>query len=147
VRILVDADACPVRGEVESVARRHGVTVLYFANSSQDEGSLGAVRRVNDRRDAADFAIAAECGPGDIVVTDDIGLASMALGEKARALSSRGRQFTPEIIPMLLQERHLARKVRRAGGRTPGPHALTAADRRRFTRVLAEMLGDSTQRP
>jgi len=93
-RILVDADACPVRREVERVAERFGVQMVYFANSTQtlEEGACKSVVRVADRRDAADFAMVSHCRPGDVVVTDDMGLAAMALAAGAGALSSRGRR-------------------------------------------------------
>ena len=154
VRVLVDADACPVRREVARAAERFGADAAYFANSSQEarESKRARVVRVSDRPDAADFAIATRCRSGDIVVTDDIGLAALAASKGARALSSRGRIFRPEDIPLLLEERHRSRKARfapkdarallqrRAGGRTRGPAALTPADRRRFAETLAELL-------
>src|SRR5262245_54184579 len=107
-RILVDADACPVRREVERAAERFGAEVLHFANPSHEIPS-GTARtvRVSDRRDAADFAIATSCAEGDVVVTDDIGLAAMALGKGAVALTSRGRLFRQEEIGAMLNERHL----------------------------------------
>jgi len=141
-RVLVDADACPVRHEIARAAERHGVEALFFANASQEApGSANAPTvRVADRADAADFAIATQCREGDVVVTDDIGLAALATGKGARAISSRGRLFRPEILPLLLEERHRSRKVRRAGGRTRRPRALTAEDRRRFAAALDELL-------
>jgi hypothetical protein len=96
--------------------------------------------RVADGPDAADFAIATRCRRGDIVVTDDIGLAALVTGKDARAISSRGRLFRAEVLPLLLAERHRSRKVRRAGGRTRRPRALTAADRQRFVVALEECL-------
>ena len=141
-RVLVDADACPVRREIARATDRHGVEALFFANSSQ-EAAASSNRRtvcVADRPDAADFAIATLCRGGDIVVTDDIGLAALAAGKGARAISSRGRLFRPDALPLLLEERHRARKVRRAGGRTRGPRALTLQDRARFTRALEQLL-------
>jgi hypothetical protein len=83
------------------------------------EADVASVVRVADRPDAADFAIAARCRSGDIVVTDDVGLASIAASKGARAVSSRGRVFRPEDIPLLLEERHRSRKARRAGRRPP----------------------------
>jgi len=141
-RILVDGDACPVRREVERVAERFYIDVLWFANSAQDVAESTRVRavQVGDRRDAADFAIVSACREGDIVVTDDLGLAAMALAAKAEALSSRGRRFKPEAMPALLEQRHAARKTRRAGGRTSGPRTLSSADRTRFRRALEEAL-------
>ena len=141
-RILVDADACPVRREVERVAARLKVRICYFANAAQTlaEGADRRVIRVDDRRDAADFALVMQCRSGDIVVTDDLGLASMALGAGADALSSRGRRYTKDIMPLLLEQRHVARKARRAGQRTRGPNAFTSADRQRFVRELTRLV-------
>lgn len=144
-RILVDADACPVRREVQRVAERSPTEVWYFANSTQDipQGPSGHLIRVSDKRDAVDFAIVAQCREGDVVVTDDVGLAAMVLAKGARSLSSRGRRFRAEEIPSLLQERHRTRKIRLAGGRTAGPRQLTPADRRRFARALAQLLREN----
>ncbi len=141
-RVLVDADACPVRREIARAAERCGIEALFFANSSQEAAGSSNLRavRVDDRPDAADFAIATQCRAGDLVVTDDIGLAALVTGKGASAISSRGRFFRPEVLPLLLAERHRSRKARRAGGRTRGPRALTAADRRRFAAALDEWL-------
>jgi len=148
VRVLVDADACPVRTEITRAAERHGLEALFFANSSQTSAedsrpprrASRQTERVGDGPDAADFAIATRCREGDIVVTDDIGLASLAASKGARAISSRGRIFSPDLLPALLEERHRARKARRAGRRTRGPRALSDADRHRFVAALEEML-------
>ena len=141
-RVLVDEDACPVRREIARAAERCGIEALFFANSSQEAADSSNPRtvRVDDRPDAADFAIATQCRAGDLVVTDDIGLAALVTGKGASAISSRGRFFRPEVLPLLLAERHRSRKARRAGGRTRGPRALTAADRRRFAAALDEWL-------
>ncbi len=141
-RVLVDADACPVRREIARAAERHGIETLFFANSSQEaaESSNLPTVRVADGTDAADFAIATQCREGDIVVTDDIGLAALVRGKGVSAISSRGRLFRPDTLPALLEERHRSRKLRRAGGRTRGPRALTVLDRDRFTRVLEQLL-------
>jgi hypothetical protein len=147
-RVLVDADACPVRREVALAAERHGVEALFFANSSQEAGEDSnppqrvsrRTVRVADRPDAADFAIATQCRGGDIVVTDDIGLAALAAGKGARAISSRGRLFRPDLLPLLLEERHRARKACRARIRTRGPRPFTRRDRARFVRALEQLL-------
>lgn len=124
------------------MAARWGVEVRLFANSSQDiKGATGVrVMGVSDGRDGADFALFAECRPGDVVVSDDFGLASMALSRGAEALSSRGRRFRREQMGSLLAGRHISQKARRAGKRMRGPCPLATADRRRFTRALTELL-------
>lgn len=141
VRILIDGDACPVRYEITRLARRFGVEVVLFANSSQDIVSDEVqVVRVSDRRDAADFAIVSGSAPDDIVVTDDIGLAAMVMGKCWAVLSSKGTLFRPQQMEGLLQFRHVARKIRQSGGRTPGPRPLTKADRAAFSKALEVLL-------
>ena len=142
VRVLVDSDACPVRREVERAAERSDVEVVYFANPSQElkERPDRSVVRVEEGRDAADFALVTHSRAGDVVVTDDLGLASMVLAKGADALSSRGKRYMAKTMPVLLAQRHAAAKARRAGKRTPGPKALGPADRKRFCRVIQQLL-------
>ena len=93
--------------------------------------------------DSADFAIVERLRPGDVVVTQDIGLASMALGRGAAAIGVRGRVYTRQTIDMDLFIRHEEKKVRRAGGRTRGPAAFTGDDRERFKRNLARLIDEA----
>lgn len=90
--------------------------------------------------DSADFAIVQQLEPGDVVVTQDIGLASMVLGRGARAIGVRGRVYDPLTIDMDMQIRHEEKKIRRQGGRTKGPAPFTDDDRERFTRNLQRLL-------
>ena len=93
--------------------------------------------------DAADFAIVQELQPGDIVVTQDIGLAAMALGRRARAIGVRGRVFTLATIDLDLHIRHEEKKVRRQGGRTRGPAPFEDDDRERFAANLRRLVEES----
>jgi len=147
----VDGDACPVRREVERAARHFAVPVRYFSHPTQIRiGSPDTSHRTVEGPDAVDFAIVAACRDGDVVVTDDLGLAAMVVSRGAVALSSRGRRFAPHEMTARLHVRHLARKARRAGRRTHGPKPFTAADRRRFETVLSgiirEMSGPQRRR-
>ncbi len=161
--LYIDADACPVTREALACARRARVPVVIVGNTTQN---LARRIRRDDPRDAehargrdathagfwielldvsvgadsADFAIVERLRPGDVVVTQDIGLASMVLGRGAAAIGVRGRVYSQATIDMDLFIRHEEKKVRRAGGRTRGPAAFTEEDRERFTRNLAELL-------
>lgn len=143
--LFIDADACPVTREAISVARSHGLGVVLVANESQDmtryssRPGVEAVQ-VSAGRDSADFAIVERLAPGDLVVTNDTGLAAMILGRGARAVSPRGREFTPAAIDMELAVRHAEQKLRRQGGRTGGPAPFEEEDRERFRDVLERML-------
>ena len=162
--LYIDADACPVTREALACARRARVPVVIVGNSTQN---LERRLRREDPRDAAhargrdaahagfwvellgvsvgadsaDFAIVERLEPDDVVVTQDIGLASMALGRGAAAIGVRGRVYDRATIDMDLLIRHEERKVRRAGGRTRGPAAFADEDRERFSRSLADLLG------
>lgn len=158
--LFIDADACPVTREAIDVARRVGWAVVIAGNTTQnlerhihrgDPRTPEAAKRgfwvdvldVSVGADSADFAIVERLQPGDAVVTQDIGLASMVLGRGAAAIGVRGHVYRRETIDMELFIRHEEKKVRRAGGRTRGPAAFTAEDRSRFKHELARMLGSA----
>ena len=143
--LYVDADACPVLREALRIGRRHGVPVVAVGNDSQNLGRLSGERgvevlTVGAGKDAADFAIAPRVGPTDVVVTQDIGLASMALARGASALTPRGRVFSGATIDAELEIRHIEQRHRRSGGRTRGPAPFEDDDRRRFAAALERLL-------
>jgi uncharacterized protein YaiI (UPF0178 family) len=147
--LFVDADACPVTREAISIARHHHATVVLVANETQNLERLAGrsgveAIQVSGGRDAADFAIVERLSPGDVVVTQDIGLAAMALGRGAAALSPRGRVFYLATIDAELAVRHAEARLRRAGGRHRGPSAFTDEDREHFTDSLERLLREST---
>jgi len=142
VKVIVDADACPVKGIVIRVCRTGKVPVLLIsclAHTLQEEEGVSVVQ-VDTAPQSTDMAIMRHLVPGDIVVTGDYGLAALVLGSRGRALSPRGSQFLDKNIDALLEKRHLEAKVRRGGGRTKGPHAFSAEDRRRFEEALTALI-------
>lgn len=149
--VYVDCDACPVTREAVSIARSHHAQVVLVGNESQNlarwagRQGVGTVQ-VPAGRDAADFAIVAKVRPGDVVVTGDTGLAAMALGRGAKAVSYRGKVYLAATIDAELEVRHAEQKHRRAGGRTRGPSALEDEDRERFRASLERLLTEDRQR-
>ena len=124
MRILVDADACPVIGIVEAVARRHEIPVILFCDTNHILSSTySKIITVAAGADAVDFVIAKECSKDDIVVTQDYGVAAMILGKGAKGIHQNGKIYTNENIDLMLFERHLAKKARRnkKAGRLKGP--------------------------
>ena len=95
---------------------------------------------VDKGRDSADLRLANEMEPGDIVVTQDFGVAALALGKGCRALSQNGLVFTGQNMDQLLFERYVGQKVRRAGRRTQGPGKRTAQQDAAFRQALAGLL-------
>lgn len=160
--IFIDADACPVTREVLAVARRQGVAVTIVGNSTQNlerrirptdprdsaharHGFWVDILDVSVGTDAADFAIVERLQPGDVVVTQDIGLAGMVLGRGARAIGVRGHVYSPLTIDAALFVRHEEKKVRRSGGRTKGPAPFTNEDRDRFVNAFQRLLQEGTK--
>lgn len=146
--LFIDADACPVTRDAIAVARARALPVVLVANHSQNlaryEGRTGVeILQVASGQDSADFAMVPRLSPGDIVVTQDIGLAAMALGRGCRAVSPRGRQFLQATIEGELAIRHAEQRHRRAGGRTGGPSPFTDEDRERFREVLSRLIEES----
>ena len=133
-RILVDADAVPVKQEVFRVALRYGINVVMVANSPiniQQEDWLETVV-VSGRFDAADDWIVEQVQKNDIVVTGDIPLAARCLKKAARVLDYRGRILTENSIGNLLATRDLMAHLRDIGVNTGGPKVFEKKDRSRF---------------
>src|SRR5688572_19426191 len=114
LEIYVDADACPVKPEIERVASRHGLTMHVVSNGGLRPSPNPLVLHtvVPGGPDAADDWIAAHIGAGDIAVTADIPLASRCLKAGARVLAPNGKPFTEDSIGMALGMRELSRHLR-----------------------------------
>lgn len=143
--LFIDADACPVTREALTTGRARNMRVVVVANSTQNleryasRSGVEAIS-VSSGRDAADFAVVERLSAGDVVVTQDIGLAAMALGRGAGAISPRGRIFYLATIDAELAVRHAEAKLRRAGGRHGGPPKFTDEDREHFVEQLERLI-------
>ena len=142
MRIYIDADACPVTRIAEDIAREHGIPVTLLCDTNHVLASeYSEVRVIGAGPDAVDIALINPCCRGDIVITQDYGVAALALGKGARALHQSGKQFTDDNIDGLLMDRHLAKKARRSGKHhLKGPARRTAEDDRRFAEGLERMI-------
>jgi uncharacterized protein YaiI (UPF0178 family) len=141
-RVIVDADGCAVKQEVYRVAERHGVHVMLVANAPMRMPREAWIQLmvVPGRFDAADDWIVEHLAPGDVVVSDDIPLASRCLPKGARVLNSRGRVFTEDSIGEALASRELSAHLRELGAITGGPSAVGPRDRSRFLQALDQLL-------
>lgn len=142
-RILVDADACPVKEEVYRVARRLAVPAVVVANSRQRvplEVGIELVVVASGQLDDVDDWIAERAAPGDVVVTADIRLAARCLAAGARALAPDGHPFTEEGIGSALATRELLADLRELGHLGGGPGPFSRQDRSRFLHALDEAL-------
>ena len=142
LRILVDADACPVKDEIYKVAYRREVPVVIVANAHIRVPAHPLIARevVSDGFDAADDWIAAEAGPRTVVVTSDILLADRCLKAGAVVLSPTGRAFTAASIGAAIATRAIMADLRAGGDQLGGPAPFAKADRSRFLQALDEAL-------
>ena len=143
MRVFVDADACPVVGIIEKVAREHDVPVTLLCDTNHVLSSdYSEVIVVGAGADAVDYKLISICHKGDIVVSQDYGVAAMALGKGAYAIHQSGKWYTNENIDQMLMERHLNKKARRASRKNhlKGPRKRTSEDNERFRESFEKMI-------
>ena len=138
--IYVDADACPVKNDILTIAERAGVVSVLVANSGLRPSRDPLVRTVivPQGADAADDWIVEHVGKADIVVTSDIPLAGRALEKGAFVLGPTGKPFTPDSIGMALAMRDLKKELRESGDISGFNPAFANQDRSRFRQALAD---------
>ncbi|MGZ8349727.1 MAG: YaiI/YqxD family protein [Allosphingosinicella sp.] len=149
LRILVDADACPVKDEVYKVAFRHEVPVAIVSNNYMRVPVHPLVERVvvGSGFDAADDWIAAQAGAATVVVTTDILLADRCLKAGAIVISPTGKPFTTSSIGAAVAARAIMADLRAGGDVVGGPPPFAKADRSRFLSALDEALGRLKRNP
>jgi hypothetical protein len=142
MQILVDADACPVKDEVYTVAMRHNAQVTIVSNSPIRVPAHPLVSRivVSDAFDAADDWIAERAARGSIVITADILLADRCIKQGATVLSPTGKPFTENSIGTAIATRAIMADLRSGGDVIGGPAPFSKADRSRFLSALHEAL-------
>ena len=145
--IYIDADACPVTRIAEDIARKYGIPVTLLCDTNHRLTSdYSTVRVIGAGADAVDIALINLCQRGDVVVTQDYGVAALALGKGARAIHQSGRWYTDDNIDCLLMERHLARKARRSGKHhLKGPAKRTEEDDKRFAESFERLIREIGQ--
>ena len=143
MQILVDADACPVKQIIVRLAKQRDIPATMLIDTSHElSDGYSCVITVDRQADSVDYALIGLLTREDIVVTQDFGLAAMALGKGAKALNQNGLIFTNENMDKLLLERHIGQKVRRGGGRTKGPAKRTKEDDARFEAAFEKLLDE-----
>lgn len=145
MRILVDADACPVVKIIEKIARRYkiGVTLLCDTNHIL-KSDYSDVRIIGAGADAVDFVLVNMLNKGDVAVTQDYGLAAMVLSKGAHCIHQSGKIFTDDNIEGLLMDRHLSKKARMSKSKhhIKGPKKRTEDDDKRFEEVFEKMIAE-----
>lgn len=146
MKILVDADACPVVRIIEEEAKKLQIPVILFCDTNHVLFSEYAeVKIVGAGADAVDFVLVNQCKAGDVVVTQDYGLAAIVLSKKAAAIHQSGRWYTEENIERLLAERAIAKKARRSKAKhhLKGPAKRTEEDDKRFRESFVKLISNN----
>lgn len=143
MRVLIDADACPVTGIAEKLAQKHGIPCVLLCDTNHIlQSAYSEVKTIGAGADAVDFALINLCKTGDIVVTQDYGVAAMALGKRAYAMHQSGKEYTDDNIDELLMQRHLTKKARMGSRKAhlKGPAKRTPEDDRYFAECFEQLL-------
>ena len=141
MKILVDADACPVVPIVEHMAEKYGIPVILLCDTNHVlQSEYSEVKVIGVGADAVDFALV--CQKGDLVVTQDYGVAAMILGKGAYGIHQSGKWYTDENIDRMLMERDISKKMRRSKSKhhLREPAKRTAEDDAKFEESLEQMI-------
>lgn len=143
MKILIDADACPVVAIVERIAKQYQIPLLLICDTSHIiETEYGELITVDKGADSADFVLINKAQKRDVVVTQDYGVAAMALGKGAYAIHQSGKWYTEENIDQMLFERHMSKKARRSSGKFhgKGPRKRTSEDDLQFENSFQKLI-------
>ncbi len=143
MKIYIDADACPVVKIAERIAKKYHIpTVLLCDTNHVLVSDYSEIKVIGAGADAVDFALISFCKKGDLVITQDYGVAAMALGKGAYCIHQSGKWYTNENIDGMLMERHMARKARNSSKKhhLKGPSKRTSEDDTRFEESFERMI-------
>lgn len=141
MKILIDADGCPVVDITVGIAKERHIECFILCDTAHTLEKHGATTLIFSKgADSVDFALVNRVSPGDIVITQDYGLAAMCLARKAIVMNQDGMEYTPDNIDALLLARHTAKKIRNAGGRLKGPKKRAADQNEKFQEALTCLL-------
>lgn len=144
--VLIDADGCPVVDITIEICSRYNVPCTLLCDTSHEFHRANATILVFDKgADSVDYALVNRVEPGDLVITQDYGLASMCLARNARILHQDGWEYTIENIDTLLLVRHNNRKYRVTGGHIKGQRKRKNKQNEAFTATLIQILQNNIQ--
>lgn len=143
MKIIVDGDACPGISIIINIAKKYELEVIIYCDINHYiTANYGEVRFVDSGFQSVDMKVVNECSNGDIIVSQDYGVAAICLGKKASVISPKGYIYTNENIGAMLEQRHLSQKIRRGGGKTPNAKKRTIEDDNRLQNNLLYLIKD-----
>lgn len=149
MKILVDADACPVQDPIITIGKKEQLPVILVKNfshySHEKMPAHVKVVYVDKGSDVADFRILKLTKKNDLIITQDYGLAALGLGKGAIAMHHKGFLYTQENIDQLLQNRYISAMARKSGQRTKGPKVFTKEEEEKFCQLLQQTITQMKQ--
>ena len=143
-KLYIDADGCPVINQALNAASKSHVDAFLICDTAHVFSRRGAATVTVDKGDdSADFAIVERLKAGDLVITQDYGLAAMCLAKGAKVIDQNGMRYTADNIDGLLAQRAEAARIRRGGGRMRGPAKRTAEQNEAFITAFREMIQEA----
>lgn len=141
MKIIIDGDACPGISIIEKVAKKNEVPVRIYCDINHFiQSDYSEVKIVDSGFQSVDMYVINETKKGDIVVSQDYGVAAICLSKKAKVINPKGYVYTEENIDRLLEERHMSQKIRRGGGKTSNPKKRTEDDDIRLEKNLIRLI-------
>ena len=140
MKILIDGDGCPVTDLTIKVSKQFNIDVIIMCDTSHVFNKEGAKTMVFSKgADSVDFALINLVQKEDIVITQDYGLAAMAINKASYVINQNGLIYTNDNIDRLLYNRHISKKIRKSGGRVKGPKKRSNEDDINFEKTLVEV--------
>ena len=147
MKVIVDGDGCAGRDIIEKAAKSYEIPLLIFCDIHHVINSdYAEVKIVDSGFQSVDMYVVNNCGRGDIVVTQDYGVAALCLPKGAKCISPSGYIFDDKNIERLLLERHIKAEIRRAGGRTSNQRKRVSEDDKRLEENLIKLLKASVNK-
>ena len=141
MKILIDADGCPVVDISIKIGKDYNIPIIVMCDTSHIINKTGVETIVLSKgSDSVDFALVNKVNKGDIIVTQDYGLAAMVLSKGGYPINQNGMIYTDENIDKLLFTRHISKKIRSSGQRTKGPRKRTKEDDIKFKNSLIDLI-------
>ena len=146
MKILIDGDGCPVIDIAIEVGKKFNIEVIIMCDTSHVFNKDGAKTMVFSKgADSVDFALINTVKKEDIVITQDYGLAAMAINKASNVINQNGLIYNNENIDRLLYTRHISKKIRKSGGRTKGPKKRTKENDINFEQTLIKICENITK--
>jgi uncharacterized protein YaiI (UPF0178 family) len=141
MKIIIDGDACPGISIIERIAKKYEIQVIIYCDIHHFiQSDYSDVKVVDSGFQSVDMYVANETQNGDIIVSQDYGVAAICLAKKAKVINPKGFIYDEKNIDRLLEERHISQKIRRGGGKTSNPKKRTEEDDFRLERNLVKLI-------